>query len=121
MSGENSNMPEKDEQREEQWNEINCKTTLRAKKLGYSTKEEYLKAKRRINRIEALQALGATKEQAVKEVNNAEKTEARQEKIDKDKKIKKTREFIARYLDETNIDKKIDMQLKEIFNKGMKK
>lgn len=97
---------ERDEQAEEQWHRVNDKDWLLAEKRGYKNKDEYLKAKIRIERIENLIKLGASRAQAIKEVNHQELIETHQieleEKMRQEERKKKHDEFLARYLGNFN-------------------
>lgn len=95
---------EKDEQAEKQWQE--CNDNELAIKRGFKNKEQYLKAERRLKRIDNLIKLGASEAQAIEEINHAEKVEAEQIEIDKkireEEQKKKQKEFIAKYLGDFN-------------------
>lgn len=103
---EGTTLKEKDEQAEEQWHRVNDKDWLLAEKRGYKNKDEYLKAKIRIERIENLIKLGASRAQAIKEVNQQELIETEkielEEKMRQEERKKKHDEFLARYLGNFN-------------------
>lgn len=113
---------ERDEQAEEQWHRVNDKDWLLAEKHGYKSKDEYLKVKRRFERIETLVKCGASVDQATKEVEAMEELERIQTESD-EKRLKeiqreRQRKFLADHLDANSFEQKIEMNLKELLNEG---